>query len=278
MIDFDSRINNLDITLFNSIPSQTFDEDKRSLLLIQSIARKMGNYIYLEIGSHLGGTIQTFFMDPECRLIYSIDKRPSAQPDQRGKFYYYNGNSTDRMVKNLSAAFPSTRLSKLITFDSDAKCIPPKEISEKPNFCFIDGEHTNRAVYSDFLFCLKVCHPDAVIAFHDTCYIIGGIEKIKNHLRRQSIKYRGVILGGSVYVILLNEAVQFYGEDLDRLATDEQAYFKSSKTMLKKIRLKHLKERLKKNNPKTYAYLGGVKKALGLSKNHRKSKKHHIHT
>lgn len=278
MLTLDESIRNLDTTLFKSIPSQTFHGDKQSLLLLQSCVRSLDDYVYLEIGSHLGGTVQPFFVDPKCKLIYSIDKRPQSQPDQRGRRYFYNGNSTERMINNLKSAFPSIPKTKITTFDSDASKVKTNEIAKKPHFCFIDGEHTNKAVFSDFLFCLKVCHPDAVIAFHDTCYIIKGIEKIKSRLKRQSIPYRGVMLGGSVYVILLNKAIHYYGGNLERLATDETAYFKTSKTKLKEIRAKHRKENIRENHPKTYAFLRAVKKAMGLSKNHQKSKSQHIQT
>lgn len=48
------QIGVLDIALYNAIPSQTDDEDKRSLLAVQrSTAKSHGHYAYLEIGSHL---------------------------------------------------------------------------------------------------------------------------------------------------------------------------------------------------------------------------------
>ena len=33
---------------------------------------------------------------------------------------------------------------------------------------FIDGEHTNSAAYSDFISCLELYHPNAIIAFYDS--------------------------------------------------------------------------------------------------------------
>lgn len=267
MLTLDERISNLDTTLFKSIPSQTFHGDKQSLLLLQSCVRNLDEYVYLEIGSHLGGTIQPFYVDPKCKMLYSIDKRPQSQPDERGRRYFYKGNSTDRMLSNLNNAFPSIPKSKITTFDSDASNVNTHEIVYKPHLCFIDGEHTNKAVFSDFRFCLSVCHPDAVIAFHDTCYIVKGIEKIKKHLSNKSFDFKGVMLSGSVYVILLNKAVQYYSDDIIRLSSDEDKYFITSKENLKEIRLKHRKELIKKSFPGTYTFLHSIRKVLLSIKN-----------
>ena len=83
---FEDRLAGLDISLFSQIPSQTTDADKRSLLAAQVTTRDSPDgYVYLEIGSHLGGSIQPHLLDPKCNKIYSIDKRPSVQPNERGR-------------------------------------------------------------------------------------------------------------------------------------------------------------------------------------------------
>src|ERR1700680_2558613 len=93
---FDGRIEGLAITLFSQIPSQTTDADKRSLLAAQVCTREcIDRYVYLDIGSHFGGSIHQHLLDPKCRKIYSIDKRPETQPDERGPLYEYPGNSTE---------------------------------------------------------------------------------------------------------------------------------------------------------------------------------------
>ena len=107
MIKIEDRIQLMDVSLFDGIASETSVEDRRSLLLIQKSLRDLGEYVYLEIGSHLGGSIQAHFADPKCKLIYSIDKRPLSQPDERGIRYPYPENSTHRMITNLHSAFPA---------------------------------------------------------------------------------------------------------------------------------------------------------------------------
>lgn len=258
MTTLDNRIRSLDTTLFAAIPSQTTEDDRRSLLLLQDCVRSRHKYLYLEIGSHLGGTIQPYFVDPICQLIYSIDKRPKLQPDERGEFYRYDNNSTARMLKNLSQAFPSIADKKITNFDSDARDLNPSQIREKPNICFIDGEHTNTAVISDFMFCLKVSHPNAIIAFHDAGFIFKGINEIKKYLSKNSIQFQGFKLGGSVYAILLNEAISSYAEKLDTLSIDESVYFKDASKQLSKVKWKN---RIKRY-PRFYQLLLKSKKIL----------------
>jgi len=98
------RIASLDMTLFAAIPTQTSDEDKTALLAVQrAVAVRHGRYSYLEIGSHLGGSIQPHLVDPRCEVVYSIDPRPENQPDDAfdGHVIFYEGNSTGRMLKLL---------------------------------------------------------------------------------------------------------------------------------------------------------------------------------
>src|SRR4051812_45896339 len=102
MTDFDSAIAQLDLQLFEKISSQSTDRDKRSMLACQLAVRELApDYTYLEIGSYLGGSIQPHLLDPRCRTIFSIDKRPLSQPDERGFDFIYKNNSTARMMELL---------------------------------------------------------------------------------------------------------------------------------------------------------------------------------
>src|SRR5215210_9559817 len=102
MHSFEKQISNLDLKLFEKINSQSTDDDKKSLLACQFAVRELKpDYNYLEIGSYLGGSIQPHLLDEKCAKIYSIDKRPKQQPDQRGIDYVYQNNSTARMLEQL---------------------------------------------------------------------------------------------------------------------------------------------------------------------------------
>lgn len=169
----------------------------------------------------------------------SIDKRPAAQPDERGIMYAYEDNSTARMRHNLHRAFPTASDSRLITFDADASQVDPTQIRTRPQFCFIDGEHTNIAVRSDFEFCRQVCADDAIIGFHDTCFIFEGVRQIQRDLIRAGTRFQGLKLGGSVYVILLGGAIELYASELAPFATDETAYFERAERKLQRLHLQN---------------------------------------
>ena len=199
--NFESRIQALDPSLFDAIRSQTTAKDRQSLLALQNFVR-LGSkkYSYLEIGSHLGGSIQPHLLDPLCAHIYSIDKRPPHQPDNRGKVYHYPENSTERMLTLLREIAP---VDKVICFDNDARDVHPRAVEHAPNLCLIDGEHTTEAAIADFKFCRSVCAPDAVICFHDAGVVASAILAILRILKQERASFRYAKLGGSVYAISL---------------------------------------------------------------------------
>ena len=80
----DQFLKNLDTSVFEGIPSQTSDDDRKSLLALQAGVRsRRKTYTYLEIGSFLGGSLQPHLLDRSCERIYSIDKRCVVAPDDR---------------------------------------------------------------------------------------------------------------------------------------------------------------------------------------------------
>ncbi len=199
----DRKLQALDLTLFSNIPSQTTDEDKRSLLAIQACAReRLDGYVYLEIGSHLGGSIQPHLQDPMCKKIYSIDKRPLIQLDERGPMKYPD-NTTQRML-SLLAAIDSEKVTKVECIDGDTKNVSASHIQQAPNLCFIDGEHTPTSVTADFDFCRKVCSPDATIVFHDAQIVFRGLRSVVSRLRRAKSEFSSYAMLDAVYVICLD--------------------------------------------------------------------------
>ena len=143
------------------------------------------------------------------------------------------------MITNLESAFPAVPTKKLKTFDCDASELPAEEIAERPDLCFIDGEHTNKAVYCDFQFCLKICQKDAMIVFHDSGFIYRGISKIKKSLSGEGAIFQGMMLSGSIYVILLNNAIGLFSKSLETFRQDESAYWRLARRDLQKQRIKN---------------------------------------
>ncbi len=204
MINFDKAITELDLQLFEKIPSQSTDHDKRSLLACELAVRELApEYNYLEIGSYLGGSIQPHLLDPRCRRVYSIDKRPLSQPDERGYDYIYLNNSTARMMEMLAGVAEDR--SKITTIDGDSGTVDVSQIADKIQFCFIDGEHTDEAVVRDFEFCRRVLDDNGAIVFHDAQITYNGIAECINRLEQNNIAFRAYVLPHIVFVVEIGD-------------------------------------------------------------------------
>jgi len=204
MFEFDNAITELDLRLFQTIESQSTDLDKQSLLACELAVREIApNYNYLEIGSHLGGSIQPHLLDPRCRQIYSIDKRPPSQPDARGFDFVYENNSTRRMMELLSRVAENTE--KITTIDGDTKTISPDSIRDRIQLCFVDGEHTDEAVVTDFNFCLRVLDEGGAIVFHDAQITYNGIAACIRTLEEKNIEFRAYVLPHIVFVVEIGD-------------------------------------------------------------------------
>lgn len=205
MNDFEQLISALDLKLFEKIESQSTDNDKRSLLACQLAARSLApGYNYLEIGSYLGGSIQPHLLDAKCARIYSIDKRPEKQPDERGANYTYLNNSTARMMEKLGGVAPEN-LAKITTIDGDTRSLKPEQIDEKIQLCFIDGEHTDEAAFADFKFCLSALDAGGAIVFHDAAVTYNGLDECMKYLRGNKIQFRAYNLPDIVFVIEIGD-------------------------------------------------------------------------
>lgn len=222
----DLRIRSHDLTLFDAIETQSSAGDRESWLVLQNWARNLTEgYAYLEIGSHLGGSLQQVIVDPMCRQLYSIDKRPTIQADDRGMDFEYKGNSTARMLANLNRVV-SDPTERLLCFDADARDIDRGLIAIPPSLCFIDGEHSCSAAFSDFLFCLSVCSETAAIYFHDDIVIIEAIEKAMQELKRRRKKSTPVKLGGATFAIFLGDVRADLVAELGPLASNGYAFLR----------------------------------------------------
>jgi hypothetical protein len=194
-----TRVEALDTGLFRHVPTETTEDDQRSLLAIHdTIARRTGTFSYLEIGSHLGGTLQVLIADPRCVRMVSIDPRPASQPDDRGRGFDYPDNSTDRMLALLRGV-PDADLDKLQTVEMSTEDIAPGGFP-RPDLCFIDGEHTYAAALRDARFCRAVLQGAGVVAFHDAHIVEPAI---RDFLREASRPYRAYPLMTSHFVVEL---------------------------------------------------------------------------
>lgn len=224
MDNFEQTIGDLDLKLFEKITSQSTEEDKRSFLAVQGAVRKLvPDYTYLEIGSYLGGSIQPHLLDPNCRRIYSIDKRPAVQPDERGIDYVYENNSTARMLDTLRQVSPD--LDKIVTIDGDTRSLSAENVTDKVQLCFIDGEHTDTAVISDFKFCLNVLDMAGAIIFHDAQITYNGIAECIKYLDEKSVAFHAYSLPNIVFVVEIGDfPLHKSAPIMTRLIDNHQSY------------------------------------------------------
>lgn len=232
MKDFENTIGSLDTSVFDHVYSQLFPEDKRTLLALQKAVRSMQpEYSYLEIGSYMGGSIQPYLLDSRCRRIYSIDTRPHIPPDARGHIQVYPENSTEKML-SLLREVSEANIGKITCFDADASAVDMNSIKEKPTVCFIDGEHTDAAVLSDFAFCRKVLADRGIICFHDANVVFGGLLKIIEHLQAESVRFNAYVLPLHVFVFEFNDFTVHDSPDiLPMLINNYTAYIAGLKSM-----------------------------------------------
>jgi hypothetical protein len=206
MNDLYQKVESLDVSAFDPIASQTTMGDRRSLLAIQrAVARRCGEYTYLEIGSHLGGSIQPHLLDARCKTIYSIDPRPPHQPDDRrlGHVEYYEDNSSQRMLKLLGDVSPD-QVGKVHCIDLDASDVDPGQIVAGVRLALIDGEHTRTAVLSDFQACNRVLSHDGTVAFHDFFIVGGAVLEICRMLSQQRRTYVPLKLEDNVVALFFD--------------------------------------------------------------------------
>lgn len=196
------------VELYEAVPSQSSKKDRTAFLELQSIVRaEFSPYVYLEIGSFLGGTLTPFCLDEACRTIYSIDARVLTAPNEAAtELSNYGEHSSLAMRERLTAATGFDD-KKLICFDCDARNVPQEKIDQKVNLVLIDGEHTNSAVVSDFNAVKEFLAPDAVIAFHDYSCVADGVSEISRCVDKMAANALKLKLDGEVYAIFLNSDI-----------------------------------------------------------------------
>jgi Methyltransferase domain len=224
------RVFDGDTSLF-LVPAELTEEDKRSLLSIHAaIHRQNKSFAYLEIGSYLGGSLQTFLLDELCHVVYSVDKRPGEVPDERG-IRSYQGVDTETMLDHLRPLYAES-IGKLRCFDTDARDVDRSQIDPAPQLLFVDGEHTKEAAFDDFKFCLSVAARPCVIFFHDAHLVFEGIENSLRYLDEQQVPYYAYNLPDFLCVIEVGRFGLFKDEDvLSRLLISERGIIRQLHSM-----------------------------------------------
>ena len=192
-----------DLAYLFPIRSQTSANDRHCLVqLIEHVRGRSREYRYLEVGSFIGGTLTPALLDELCVEVLSIDLRPQLQPDSRNADFDYSQFCTATMLNELRA-HGLADLAKLTTFDGCADECDFR--GRKYELAFIDAEHTDWAVFRDFLAVYDHLEKNAVCAFHDTDLIATGLENILAFLRYQRRKFWfGMFRDSAVSAIFLD--------------------------------------------------------------------------
>lgn len=207
------------------IKSQTTQKDKRTLLAVQNMIRAVaGDYTYIEIGSHLGGSLVPHLADPACSHIASIDPRPVVFGDERGRPEHYAGNSTERMIACLAEILPVESLTKMRTYDCDAADLGSYDVARGFTLGLIDGEHTNAAAFRDFLNLRKYMAADHVLLFHDANLVFDAIANVRALLDDERAAVDGYYLPGILFALVTGHFRGPAAATLGPIAHDPEAF------------------------------------------------------
>lgn len=192
-----------DLAYLFPIRSQSDPNDRHWLVqLIEHVRSQQREYRYMEVGSYLGGTLTPALLDEACVEVLSIDLRPKLQPDARNIDYDYSQFCTATMLREL-AAHGLTDIAKLTTFDGCAHECDFRD--KKYHMAFIDAEHTDSAVFRDFMAIYDHLEAGAICAFHDTELVTFGLENILTFLEHQRRAFWfGVFRDSAVSAIFLD--------------------------------------------------------------------------
>jgi hypothetical protein len=148
--------------------------------------------VYLEVGSELGRSLLPALIDPGCAAVLSVDSRPGSTPDERGRTWEY-GVTTQMMRDELAKVAGPEDMAKLSTFDMTTEMFAALAAQgslkfPQPNLAFIDAEHTNAAVFKDFMHVNSLMGQDCIIAFHDSNLIFDALTNITEMLRHVTLE------------------------------------------------------------------------------------------
>ncbi|CAN7365227.1 class I SAM-dependent methyltransferase [Mesorhizobium caraganae] len=245
-------IETLDIAVFQ-VKTESTLSDRKSFLRVQNFARSaFGHYVYLEVGSHIGGSLFPHLIDPACEAAISVDPRPMAQPDERSQVFHYPENSAARMIAVLSDWIPPAAMAKLTTIDSDVSDVRPEAVDRKATLALIDGEHTDTACFSDFVGVLPLMEQDCIVAFHDANLIADAILNAERFLDHLGITHETVFLPDTVAVLGLGRLASAVRDRLQPHALDRKTFLDLSRRQL----WSHI---AKVHSPKIHAELEGLR-------------------
>lgn len=187
------------------IPGQLGFRAVQILIKMQEMVSEKGAYNYVEIGSYKGRSLFPHVIDDDCKHALSIDLRPEFTPDERTPIDYYHHISAESMLATIGRHCDPKCLDKVETLTADSREIGTRKSDALFDMALIDGEHTNEAVFNDFLNLYGVMKEDCVICFDDTHIVFSGIANALAFLEREGRPHRALYLKGCITVVLIGE-------------------------------------------------------------------------
>lgn len=233
LADYNERIESEDISLFTILTAMSH-EDRRTFLKIQNVVRSISlRYVYLEVGSDLGGSLISPLMDTRCEKAISIDIRCQSQPDERGRLFDFPENSSERMRHELrKSGVPESAFQRLTTFDADVSEVTLVEIGTTSQFAFIDAEHTNRAAFRDFLNVRRLIDSSSVVAFHDANLIFDALLNIEEMLVYQKVEFTATYALDCMFVLAFGSLARPIQHVLSDRRVDREQFMARSRQAL----------------------------------------------
>jgi len=222
-----------DIDAAFPVTTQTSDSDKASFLKVQRLVEQtLDQYRYVEIGSYLGGTLSPHLRSAQCSKIFSIDIRIDRMWDERNRVISYEGVSTAQMLDHLHQHHSDSELEKLYTSDTDSSVLQSDEMDNQFDLALIDGEHTNTAVFIDFLNIRRSMREQSAVLFHDTNIVWAGIKNIRSLLDHEKSDYCFYYLPDNVGALLTGVWPETMHAALRADATDAEIFEENARVFL----------------------------------------------
>jgi hypothetical protein len=165
----------------------------------------------------------------------SVDLLCDSQPDERGRSFPFPENTTANMLASLSnSGVFAPALSRLPTFDTDLGDLSFAQAGQKVRFAFVDTEHTNQAVFRDWLNVSKFIHLAAIVAFHYANLVFDGLENIQAMLRHRGGQFSAHYLPDTVFVLALGNLAEVCARAFADKSSDRADFIAASRAALQR--------------------------------------------
>lgn len=211
-----------------SLSAQISSNDSSTLISVKEFVAKLKPYIYLEIGSYLGGSLHWHLHESRCLQAISVDQRSTNKiKDERVIDYAYTVTTQDMLNALKANNVPTDKLNCIDGTVDDVST----EINA--DLVFIDGEHTNEASYHDATRCLMLTNKSCILLFHDDWIVYQGIEKFAEYLESTGKKFiRCKFTNCDVTAFALGDFIEPFQKFAEHKASEWSSFARSAQARL----------------------------------------------